>query len=558
LYNNLLESLVDIENGAHSAQFRIEAQPKAVAVSLAPITFGAEGLPSTVVVLRDISREAEIERLKNEFISTVSHELRTPMTSIKGYADLLLTKQAQIGELNPQQLRFIKIIQSNANRLTDLVNDILEISRIETGRIKLTLTSLNTIKTLQEIALSFEAQMAEKEMNFSVNLPSYLPNIYSDKARLTQILVNLISNAWQYTPQGGHINIYAKVAGDFVQIDVEDDGIGIVEQDLAYIFDRFFRSERTEVQVVDGTGLGLSITRAFVEMLGGKIWVKSRLDVGTTFSFTIPLDRSHEQGRFEPLNLPVEPQILIISDDQPAIKMLTAELEKQNYKTVVLNNGQLALDFMRQAGHAVNLIFLDLALNDTNGFELIAHLQSDESTAAIPVILAPLFVDPTQRCLFAQVIDYIAVVLEEPEIVERIKSNFDFIRAESGPQLPGARNRGRILLIENNWTTSDRLREILVKSGYQVQCAYNGRQALDMAVGGRPELILAGQHLPKIDGETILSQLRQTNGAKDIPVVIVTQQPLEFAQGKLVALKRDKLSHPLSGQTLISAIQQAT
>ena len=278
LYDGLLISLAEIERGAHSSHFRIEVQPKAVAISLAPITFGAEGVPSTVAVLRDISREAEVERLKNEFISTVSHELRTPMTSIKGYADLLLTKQAQLGQLNSQQSRFISIIQSNADRLTDLVNDILEISRIETGRINLSLSSLNIIDTLKEVALSFEAQMAEKDMNFSLSLLDYLPPIYSDKARLMQILVNLIGNAWQYTPIGGNINVYAKVVENFVQIDVEDSGIGIVEQDLDYIFDRFFRSERTEVQVVDGTGLGLSITRAFVEMLGGKIWVKSVLD----------------------------------------------------------------------------------------------------------------------------------------------------------------------------------------------------------------------------------------------------------------------------------------
>lgn len=126
-------------------------------------------------------------------------------------------------------------------------------------------------------------------MNLSFNLPDRLPAVYADKARLTQILVNLMGNAWQYTPGGGKITVSAKVAGDFVQVDVEDNGVGILEEDLKYIFDRFFRSERPELQMFDGTGLGLSITKSFVDMLGGQIWVNSQVDVGSTFSFTVPL-----------------------------------------------------------------------------------------------------------------------------------------------------------------------------------------------------------------------------------------------------------------------------
>ncbi len=289
-YHNLLKALEAIEAGERAAEFRFVTGKKAVTVALAPVTITGEELPSIVAVLRDISREVEIDRLKNEFISTVSHELRTPMTSIKGYADLLVSGSSQVGELNPTQRRFVQVIQSNANRLHGLVNDILEISRIETGRVKLELASLDLSKIIEEVAVSFEGQMVKKFLHLSLNLPQNLPPVYADQARVTQILVNLVGNAWQYTPEGGHIIIHASVVDDqFVQVDVEDTGIGIVEEDIAYVFDRFFRSERTEVQVVDGTGLGLSITRMYTEMLGGKIWVKSQLDMGTTFSFTLPL-----------------------------------------------------------------------------------------------------------------------------------------------------------------------------------------------------------------------------------------------------------------------------
>ncbi len=292
LYDNLTAALGEIEAKETIPQFRIEVRDKAVMVSLAPIVLISDEPQSIVAVLRDISKEAEIDRIKNEFISTVSHELRTPMTSIKGYSDLLLSGKSQIGKLNPTQHRFVKIIQSNADRLTELVNDILEISHIETGRIKLEFESLDIIKIINDVALSFEGQLVKKPINFSLHLPESLAPVYADKARLIQILVNLMGNAWQYTPEGGDVKVYAQANGDFIQIDVKDTGIGIIEKDVDYIFDRFFRSERTEVQVVDGTGLGLSITKTFVEMLGGQIWVKSELDVGSIFSFTIPIDKT--------------------------------------------------------------------------------------------------------------------------------------------------------------------------------------------------------------------------------------------------------------------------
>ena len=243
-----------------------------------------------MAVLRDISKEAEIERIKNEFISTVSHELRTPMTSVKGYADLLVSGNAHVGTLNPTQRRFVEVIQANANRLTDLVNEILEISRIETGRVKLQLETIDLAALLNEVTLSFEGQLVQKAMDLEVTLPDEPPYVYADKGRLTQILVNLIGNAWQYTPERGRITIEVTATDDnYVQIDIKDTGIGIPEQDLEYVFERFFRSERPEAQVVDGTGLGLSITKSYVDMLGGKIWVESELNVGTTFSFTMPL-----------------------------------------------------------------------------------------------------------------------------------------------------------------------------------------------------------------------------------------------------------------------------
>ena len=299
-YTKLLQALDKIKKREQSAEFWLELGAKAIVVSLASVALAAEELPSIVAVVRDISREAEIDRIRKEFISTVSHELRTPLTSIKGYADLLISAGPKIGELSSTQHRFVQVIQSNANRLTGLVNDILEISRIETGRIKLDFEVLDLIDTIKDVAVSFEGQLVQKSVNFSLDLPEILPQIWADKNRLVQILVNLIGNAWQYTLEGGEVTIRVKALNhQFVQIDVADTGIGIAEADLKYIFDRFYRSERVEVKVVDGTGLGLSITQGFVEMLGGQIWVESELDVGSTFSFTVPIFTTQTQNSIE-------------------------------------------------------------------------------------------------------------------------------------------------------------------------------------------------------------------------------------------------------------------
>lgn len=307
-HDNLLKYLKEIEAGQAAAEFRIEAGKMTLVVTLTPLKMPSDESLSIVAVVRDISKEAEIERMKNEFISTVSHELRTPMTSVKGYADLLVSGNVQIGELNETQRRFVEIIQSNANRLTDLVNEILELSRIETGRVKLHFETLNLIELIKEVAVSFDGQMVQKTMDLILDLPAQLPEAQTDKARMTQILVNLIGNAWQYSPEHGQITVTAQLLDDnFVQIDVTDNGIGIPEDEIDKIFERFYRSQRREVELVDGTGLGLAITKSFVELLRGEIWVKSELGVGTTFSFTIPLESPEQAAAVDRPDFQSEP-----------------------------------------------------------------------------------------------------------------------------------------------------------------------------------------------------------------------------------------------------------
>ncbi len=263
----------------------------AVAVTLAPVFFRAEFL-ATVSIFRDITREVQVERMKSEFISNVSHELRTPMTSIKGYVEVML--MGVTGQLSQQQEHFLKIIKNNTERLNILVNDMLDVSRIESGRMTLNFQSVDLAGVVKDILAVFERRSKDEDrsMNFELEAPPDLPGVKADPARLRQIISNLVNNSYNYTPENGHVSVRLMLADAKVQVDVKDDGIGISEKDQKRIFERFFRGDDPLVLQTAGTGLGLAISKILVEMHGGKIWFTSsgKKGEGSKFTFTIPVE----------------------------------------------------------------------------------------------------------------------------------------------------------------------------------------------------------------------------------------------------------------------------
>jgi GAF domain-containing protein len=270
---------------------RLELEDRIVSVRLSPVAVQGEFL-GTVSLFRDITQEVEVERAKSEFVSTVSHELRTPMTSVKGYADLLVLGAA--GDLNEHQKRFLSIIKNSADRLTMLVNDLLDIGRIDTDRIELKLKEVELASAVEIVVESLKGRSRDKRQELITEIPQNLPAVWADQDRLIQILTNLVSNAQQYTPTGGQVRLKAAACKDagtgaeMVKISVSDDGIGITPEDQAKIFDRFFRADHPMVQETAGTGLGLSITQSLVLMHGGRLWVESEPGKGSTFEFTLP------------------------------------------------------------------------------------------------------------------------------------------------------------------------------------------------------------------------------------------------------------------------------
>ncbi len=245
--------------------------------------------------LQKVNKElVEANEAKTQFVSVVSHELRTPMTSIKGYTDMLLS--GIVGELNETQLRFLGIVRANAARLSHLVNELLEISRIEAGRLKLHIEPIRLEDVVSEVVASLEKQIADKGLSLSLSISENLPLVLGDRDRVTQILVNLLSNAYRYTSPGGQITISVERFADhgnegalFVVTRVADNGIGISPEDQAKLFSRFFRADHPVVREQGGTGLGLSIVKSIIEMHRGSVWVESELGEGSTFSFTLPI-----------------------------------------------------------------------------------------------------------------------------------------------------------------------------------------------------------------------------------------------------------------------------
>jgi PAS domain S-box-containing protein len=262
---------------------------RVVSVHLAPVIMRSEFL-GTVSIFRDITHEVQVDRLKSEFVANVSHELRTPMTSIKGYVDIMLMGAA--GEIDPRVRHFLEIVRGNTERLSVLVNDLLDVSKIESGHVTLSMRSLDMREIAQDVIADITRRSREenKPMEFALDIADHLPAVRGDLERVRQILGNLVSNGYNYTPAGGRVTVRMYPGQCEVIVDVVDNGIGIATADQGRIFERFYRGEDPLVQATAGTGLGLAITRSLIEMHGGRIWFASSGErgEGSTFSFSLP------------------------------------------------------------------------------------------------------------------------------------------------------------------------------------------------------------------------------------------------------------------------------
>jgi PAS domain S-box-containing protein len=300
---NLLLTFVGDSNQSAAGDFEMIRQERHILIWYSSAVQANDGtLVGRLFVFRDATHEREVDRMKTEFVSLVSHELRTPLTSIKGFTDFILDGDA--GPIETTVREYLNIVKFNADRLLSLINDILDITRIEAGRGELR-REMQPIKLLIDASMmSVRSMIQEREQRLTFTLEPDVPPIWVDRNRIVQVMTNLISNASKYTPRGGTLRIEARmlkadsepvknmpdnVAVPSILMGIHDSGMGISPKDQPFIFTRFYRTERATEEQIMGTGLGLAIVKSLVELHGGHVWVVSEVDHGASFYFTIPL-----------------------------------------------------------------------------------------------------------------------------------------------------------------------------------------------------------------------------------------------------------------------------
>ncbi|MBC7249979.1 MAG: GAF domain-containing protein, partial [Anaerolineae bacterium] len=487
---------------------QLEIEGRVVNMRLTPV-FMQDGFLGTVSVFRDITREVEAERAKSEFVSTVSHELRTPLTSIKGYTDLLC--MGAVGEVNENQQRFLNIIKSNVDRLTMLVHELLDISRIETGRLKLDLRPLSMAQIVNELILAMRAQAEEKGVDLTAHVPPELPAVRGDHDRVVQILTNLVANACLYTPSGGHVAVEVRPTDGFVQVDVSDTGIGIAPEDQEKIFERFYRGDHPLVRETDGTGLGLPIVKSLVELHGGRIWVTSEVGKGSTFSFTLPVaeEEAPEEVPVQRPSIisyrPTSKRVIVVEDDRDVAELIVRQLKLRGYETEAIARGSELLPLIQQ--RRPDLITLDLRLPDVDGLTLLEQLKSNEETASIPVVIVSIL-EEQKEGFKRGAADYLSKPIDEKQLMTTIESLLT--------------KRERVLIVDDDRDTVGFLKEALSRSGFTPLTVYDGRQTLSCAKEEKPGLIILDLKMPGMDGYEVLERLKRDEDTRHIPVIVMT------------------------------------
>ena len=283
---SLERSLTDCDESFSLTLFQATPVRRDLELYSTPVRSKAEVYLGRLYVLRDVTQEHELERMKRDFVAEVSHELRTPLTSIKGFVDLMLEDRVQLSE---EHQEFLQIMQENTGRLVGLINDLLDMSHIESGKIDLERTSIMLHPLIRRVLQSFVPQIASKHQNVEMCLADPSPMVFADRARVQQIVSNLISNAHKYTLEGGILRVSTQVEEQMVWVTIQDSGVGMTTEELARLFTRFFRAKNQLTEKVGGTGLGLVITHSLVVLHGGTIQVESQPGQGSTFRFALPL-----------------------------------------------------------------------------------------------------------------------------------------------------------------------------------------------------------------------------------------------------------------------------
>jgi CheY-like chemotaxis protein/two-component sensor histidine kinase len=464
-------------------------------------------------------------RHKSEFLASMSHELRTPLNAIIGFSEVLIDRL--FGDLGAKQEEYLKNILDSGRHLLSLINDILDLSKVEAGRMELELDHFSFAEALENGLTMVRERAGRHGIALNLDRDPAVDIIKADERKVKQILFNLLSNAVKFSPDGGQVGVKAGIDHGEVQVTVWDTGIGIAPEDQERIFEEFRQVGGADGQKREGTGLGLALAKRFVELHGGRIWVESVVGHGSRFTFTLP---THRMPQFVAPPAEAEhavvglahggPLVLVVEDDPQAVELLKLHLESAECSVEVARDGEEGFSKARQLHPA--LITLDLLLPRVDGWDLLVRLKGDPETRAIPVVIVSIIDQPGKGFALGAA-DYLLKPVGREALLHALQRvNL------TGQQ----RERKTILTIDDDPMAVELVGTILTEEGFRVLKAYGGEEGISTARREAPALIILDLLMPEVDGFTVVERLRADPTTATIPIVILTSKNLTLPEKK--------------------------
>jgi signal transduction histidine kinase/CheY-like chemotaxis protein len=466
----------------------------------------------------------EANKAKSQFLAKMSHELRTPLNAIIGYSEMLQEEALDLGQTG--YIPDLKKINSAGKHLLTLINDILDLSKIEAGKMDLFLESFDILNTVQDIATTSHPLLEKNGNVLELNCAPHLGSMFADMTRIRQILFNLISNASKFTEKGKIILEVVREKSDskeYIKFMVADTGIGMTPEQMQHLFKEFTQADSSTTRKYGGTGLGLAITKKFCEMMGGDITAESEFGKGTRFTVRIPAEVAAPEGKLKPAAVvvpapkpawvasPTQDTILVIDDDPEVLDLMSRFLQKEGFNVVTAPGGEEGLKLAQQLHPKA--ITLDVMMPKMDGWAVLSALKSNPELADIPVIMLTM-VDEKNMGYALGVSDYMTKPIDKEHLVTILRK----YRCEH-PPCP-------VLVVEDDPAIREMITRMLQKEGWRVYTAENGRVGLEKVAENMPALILLDLMMPEMDGFEFVNELRKNITWRSIPVVVVTSKDL--------------------------------
>jgi PAS domain S-box-containing protein len=495
----------------------IEVEHAGIPVEVGGQRVGIIALYHDVTELLRARREAEeASRTKSQFLANMSHELRTPLNAVIGYSEMLMEEAEDAGDGG--YLPDLRKIHGSGRHLLGLINDILDLSKIEAGRMELYFETFELAPMIEEVATTIRPLIDKNGNALVLELSPQLGIARLDQVKVRQILFNLLSNASKFT-ENGTITLTLSRNRDLITFRVADTGIGMTPEQSAKLFQPFMQADASTTKKYGGTGLGLAITRHFCELMGGTIELDSEANRGTIFTVTLPADPAAAQPvvdelRPEALTGASSGTVLVIDDDATARDMLTRMLGKEGYRVVLASSGDEGLRLARD--ERPDVITLDVLMAGLDGWAVLSRLKGDVATCDIPVVVLTV-IDDRNLGFALGAADYLTKPIERERLADALRR----VRADE--------RGGPVLVVDDESTVREMLRRILEKDGWRVVEAENGRIALDCMLEHEPAAVLLDLMMPEMDGFTFIDEMRRRGVVSGAPIIVLTAKSLTEA-----------------------------